>query len=59
MAFCGAYGTRNRLVACVAKRSKNPDPEGTGESDMQQKKPPKGWLSAVRTGLEPDLHLMA
>ena len=47
--FCGAYGTRNRLAALLAK---NPDPGSRGEY-IQKKEETLRFLLAVRTGLEP------
>ena len=43
--FCGAYGTRNRLAALLAK---NPDPGSRGEYIQKKKKPCGFFLRCVR-----------
>ena len=42
---CGAYGTRNRLAALLAK---NPDPGSRGEYIQKKKKPCGFFLRCVR-----------
>ena len=43
--FCGAYGTRNRLAALLAKNS---DPGSRGEYIQKKKKPCGFFLRCVR-----------
>ena len=53
--LCGAYGTRARLAAFIAKRRKNPDRWGhkVRGTDAQKKEVLLRLPYAVRTGLEP------